>query len=73
MTAPLLPGADGLPALLKDSVGHVLVDRLNYHYADAVYKKYGMQWAMKDSFFREKGEELRKAFEKNGIPCQVLY
>jgi len=73
MIAPLLPGADGLPALLKDSVGHVLVDRLNYHYADAVYKKYGMQWAMKDSFFREKGEELRKAFEKNGIPCQVLY
>jgi len=73
MIAPLLPGAEGLPALLKGSVGHVLVDRLNYHYADAVYKKYGMQWAMKDSFFREKGEELQKAFVKNGIPCQVLY
>jgi DNA repair photolyase len=73
MIAPLLPGAEKLPALLKDSADHVLVDRLNYHYADAVYKKYGMQWAMKDSFFQEKGEELRKAFEKNGIPCQVLY
>ncbi|NTW58552.1 MAG: radical SAM protein [Nitrospirae bacterium] len=73
MIAPLLPGAEGLPALLKDSAGQVLVDRLNYHYADAVYKKYGMQWAVKDSFFREKGEELRKAFVKNGIPCQVLY
>ena len=73
MIAPLLPGAEGLPALLKDSVGHVLVDRLNYHYADAVYKKDGMQWAMKDSFFREKGEELRKAFAKNGVPCEVLY
>jgi len=73
MIAPLLPGAEGLPALLKKSAGHVLVDRLNYHYADAVYKKYGMQWAMKDSFFREKGEELRKTFEANGVPCQVLY
>jgi DNA repair photolyase len=73
MIAPLLPGAEGLPVLLKDSIGHVLVDQLNYHYADAVYKKYGMQWAVKDSFFREKGEELRKAFVKNGIPCQVLY
>ena len=73
MIAPLLPGAEGLPALLKDSADHALVDRLNYHYADAVYKKYGMQWAMKDSFFREKGEELRQAFERNGIPCQVLY
>ena len=73
MIAPLLPGADGLPELLKDSADHALVDRLNYHYADAVYKKYGMQWAMKDSFFRQKGEELGQAFERNGIPCQVLY
>ena len=73
MIAPLLPGAEKLPILLKGSVDHVLIDRLNYHYADALYKKYGMMWAMKDSFFREKGEELRKAFEKNGIPCQVLF
>ena len=73
MIAPVLPGADGLPDLLKGKVGHVLVDRLNYHYADAVYKKYGMQWAKEDSFFRGKGEELRKAFEKSGIPCQVLF
>ena len=73
MIAPLLPGAEGLPVLLKDSADHALVDRLNYHYADAVYKKCGMQWAMKDSYFRQKGEELGQAFEKNGIPCQVLY
>ncbi len=73
MVAPILPGAEGLPDMLKGKVGHVLVDRLNYHYADAVYKKFGMQWAREDSFFRSKGEELRKAFEKNGIPCQVLF
>jgi DNA repair photolyase len=73
MIAPLLPGAENLPDLLKDSADHVLVDRLNYHYADAVYKKYGMQWALKDSFFRDKGEELRQVFEANGVPCQVLF
>jgi DNA repair photolyase len=73
MIAPLLPGAEGLPALLKDSAGQVLVDRLNYHYADRIFQKYGMQWAMKDSFFEEKGKELRKAFAKNGVPCEVLY
>ena len=73
MIAPLLPGAEKLPALIGNNVDHVLVDRLNYHYADAVYKKFGMLWAMKDSFFREKGAELKKAFEKNGVPCQVLY
>jgi hypothetical protein len=59
--------------MLQGKVGNVLVDRLNYHYADAVYKKYGMQWARDDGFFRKRGEELRRAFEKNGIPCQVLF
>jgi DNA repair photolyase len=73
MIAPILPGAEGLPDMLRGKVGHVLVDRLNYHYADAIYKKYGMQWARDDSFFQQRGEELRKAFEKNGIPCQVLF
>lgn len=73
MIAPILPGAEGLPDMLRGKVGHVLVDRLNYHYADGIYTKYGMQWAREDSFFRKRGEELRKAFEKNGIPCQVLF
>ena len=73
MIAPILPGAEGLPDMLQGKVGNVLVDRLNYHYADAVYKKYGMQWARDDGFFRKRGEELRRAFEKNGIPCQVLF
>ena len=73
MIAPLLPGAEGLPELLRHGVDHVLIDRLNYHYADAAYRKYGMQWALKDSFFREKGEELRNIFEKMNIACQILY
>jgi DNA repair photolyase len=72
MIAPVLPGAEGLASMLKGKVGHVLVDRLNYHYADWVYKKYGMQWAMADSLFSQKGEELRISFEKEGIPCQIL-
>jgi len=28
---------------------------------------------MEDSFFSQKGEELKKAFEKEGIPCQVVF
>jgi S-formylglutathione hydrolase FrmB len=53
-------------------VDHVLIDQYNYHYADWAYKKHGMQQAMSEDFFLEKGEELRAAFEKAGIPCQVL-
>jgi DNA repair photolyase len=73
MIAPILPGAEGLVEALKGKVENVLLDRLNYHYADSTYKRYGMQWAMEDSFFSQKAEELRTAFEGEGIPCEMLF
>ena len=73
MIAPILPGAEGLVSVLKGKVEYVILDRLNYHYADWVYKKYGMQWAMGDNFFTAKGEELRMAFEREGISCQIVF
>ncbi|MDO8282877.1 MAG: radical SAM protein [Thermodesulfovibrionia bacterium] len=73
MIAPVLPGAEGLVSELKGKVDHVLIDRLNYHYADRLYKEHGMMWAMQDSFFSEMGKELMKGFKKEGIACQVLY
>jgi DNA repair photolyase len=73
MVAPILPGAEGLVSALKGKVEYVIIDRLNYHYADWAYKKYGMQWAREDSFFSEKGEELQTAFEVEGIPCQMVF
>ncbi len=73
MVAPILPHAGGLPKMLKGTVDHVLLDRLNYHYADRIYRKYGMQWAMKDTFFFEQGKELKTAFEREGIPCRVVF
>jgi len=73
MIAPLLPGAEGLVDMLKGNVDHVLIDRLNYHYADWAFKKYGMQWARDDEFFRQKGEDLTVGLERAGIICQKLF
>ena len=73
MIAPILPGPEGLVSALTGKVQYVILDRLNYHYADWAYKKYGMEWAMEDNFFSEKGEELRIAFEREGISCQVVF
>lgn len=73
MVAPMLPGADGLVDMLMGKVDHALIDRYNYYYADWAYKKHGMEWAMDEDFFMQKGEELRAAFEKAGIPCRKLY
>lgn len=73
MIAPILPGAEGLVRPLEGKVDNVLIDRLNYHYADSMYKRHGLTWAMEDGFFLQKGEELRLAFEREGIPCRVLF
>ena len=73
MIAPILPGAEELVTALKDKVTYVILDRLNYHYADWVYKKYGLPMANENGFFLQKGNELKKAFEKEGIPCQVVF
>ncbi len=73
MIAPILPGAEELVVALRGKVENVLLDKLNYHYADSTYKRYGMRWAMEDSFFAQKAEELKTAFEREGIPCQVLF
>lgn len=73
MIAPLLPGVEGLVSKLKDKVNSVLIDRMNYHYADWVYRKHKLEWARKEEFFIEKGKELKESFEKEKIPCQLLF
>lgn len=72
MIAPLLPGAEKLVNALKDRVDYVLIDRMNYHHADWVYRKYGLQWTMKDEFFNRKARELEKAFKKINVSCVLL-
>jgi hypothetical protein len=73
MIAPLLPNAEGLVEQLKGKVDHVLIDRMNYHYADWVYRKYKLEYAMTEDFFTQKKVELANAFENEGIPCQLLF
>lgn len=73
MIAPLLPKAEGLPVHLRGRADYVLIDRMNYHYADWVYRKFKLQYAMTDDFFASKKKELASAFEKERIPCQVLF
>lgn len=59
MVAPVLPGAEGLADLLRGKIDYVLVDRMNYHYADRVYREHGLEDARSDEFFRRATRELR--------------
>jgi hypothetical protein len=58
MIAPVLPGAAGLGELLNGKVDYVLIDRMNYHYADWVYRKYGLEDKLTDDFFYRTKQEL---------------
>jgi DNA repair photolyase len=73
MIAPMLPGAEGLAAQLSGKVDYVLVDRMNYHYGDRVYRKYHLEDAMAYDFFLSKGNELASVFAEQGIECRVLF
>jgi DNA repair photolyase len=59
MVAPVLPGAEGLAGLLKGKIDYIVIDRMNYHYADHVYRDHGLMDALTDEFFYRATRELR--------------
>jgi DNA repair photolyase len=69
MIAPMLPGAESLAEILVGKVDHVIVDRMNYHYADWVYRKYGLNDKMTDDFFYRTEQTLSATVAKFGISC----
>jgi DNA repair photolyase len=73
MIAPLLPGAEGLVKRLSGNVDYVLVDRMNYHYADWVYRKSKLEYAMTSGFFNRKKTELANALKRENMPHQFLF
>jgi len=58
MIAPVLPGAEGLAELLKGKIDYGIVDRMNYHYADWVYREYGLETYLSDDYFNKVRQEL---------------
>jgi len=72
MIAPLLPGAEGLAELLKGKVDSLLIDRMNYHYADWVYRKHGLEGWLDPAFQEAIGRELATACQRLGIACTLI-
>ncbi|MCX6737926.1 MAG: radical SAM protein [Candidatus Parcubacteria bacterium] len=69
MIAPILPGAEKLPEILAEKVDYVIIDRMNYHHADWVYRKYALEDKMTNDFFCQMEQKLSSAFAKLGISC----
>jgi DNA repair photolyase len=72
MIAPILPGAEVLVQALTGKVDYIILDRLNYHYADWIYRKYRMQDKLSDDFFQKTARQLAADCQKFGIECTVV-
>ena len=73
MIAPILPGAEVLANTLEGKVDYILVDRMNYNYADWVYTKYGLEDKLADDYFRRTGREIASACKELGIDCRITF
>ncbi|WP_286978957.1 SPL family radical SAM protein [Aminobacterium sp. UBA5514] len=73
MIAPILPGVEKLINLLTEAVDYILVDRMNYHYADFVYKKYSLEEYMTEEFFARVSQQIKSDCFRLGIECSVVF
>ena len=67
MIAPILPGAEDLAEKLAGRVDYVILDRMNYHHADWVYRRYGLQDYMTDDYFNRVERALTSELARYGI------
>ena len=71
MIAPLLPGAEGLAELLAGKVDAVIFDRMNYDYANRVYRKYNLVDKQSEEYYEQTVRFLTAAFDTSGIHCNT--
>jgi hypothetical protein len=69
MIAPIVPGTDAVAAALSGKTDYVLIDRMDYHYADWVYRQHHLLGAMSDWYFRSQDRRLASSFEEERMKC----
>ncbi len=67
MIAPMLPGAEDLAERLAGKVDSVILDRMNYHHSDWVYRKYGLMDRLSDEYFEQTTQLLTANLASLGI------
>lgn len=73
MIAPILPGAEDLVEMLEGIVDYIYVDRMNYNYADFIYKKYHLEDKRSDEYFDFVGQEIMHKCTQLGIECHIFF
>ena len=73
MIAPILPNAEFLVPLLAGAVDYILVDRMNYHYADFLYRKHGLEEQMTEDSFSRVSKQIASDCTRLGIECTTVF
>ncbi|HOX47422.1 MAG TPA: radical SAM protein [Myxococcota bacterium] len=73
MIAPLLPGAEGLAEALRGKVDRVLIDRMNYAHANALYRRHQLERELSPGWFEQTARRLSAAFGRQGVECQLVF
>ncbi|MBS7647698.1 radical SAM protein [Candidatus Bathyarchaeota archaeon] len=73
MIAPLLPKAEGLIEAIVGKADYVLVDKMNYQYANWIYRRHGLEYAMTPEYFQQKKRELTKLLEREGLSYEFEF
>jgi len=73
MIAPVLPGAGKLVEILEGKVDFIIIDRMNYHYADWLYAKHGWQDKKTGLWFRLTCDRILNECAKSGIDCRLVF
>jgi DNA repair photolyase len=73
MIAPILPGAEKLVDLLAGTVDYILVDRMNYQYADFIYRKHGLEEKKTEEYFVRVNKQITSDCCRLGIECTTVF
>jgi DNA repair photolyase len=73
MIAPILPGAERIMELLKGKVDYVYVDRMNYGYANRIYKQNKLEHYLDSDYFSSVAKKITSDCKKMNIKCNIVY
>lgn len=73
MIAPILPGAENLIEMLDGKVDYIYVDRMNYDYANMIYRKYKLENFLANEYFDAVSQDIADKAQKKGIECHIVY
>jgi DNA repair photolyase len=73
MIAPILPDAEKLIKILVGKVAYIIIDRMNYHYANWIYDRYGWNDKNTDHYYSFIGRQIADDCGAQGIECRSAY